>query len=78
MQQIQRYIKLKLKDNFDLLDKALIDNSLTLSEQKEDLRKYIEPLMDFEDKIPKLIQSYPMGFNTPTKQDIWKIIRGCW
>lgn len=78
MKQIHRYIKSKLKDNVDLIDIQLIDNSLTYKEQKEDLRKYINPLINFEDKLKDLIQNYPMGFNTLSKKDIWHRIRVCW
>ncbi len=78
MKQINKCIKNKLGSNDDLISNDLVDNTLTLSEQKEDLRKYIEPLMSMEDKLKDLIQSMPMGENMKSKQQIWKEIRGCW
>ena len=77
MKQIQKFIKNKLGSNADLLNTELIDKTLSLSEQKEDLIKYIYPLMPMEDKLKELIQGQQM-FIPKTKRDIWKEIRGCW
>ena len=76
MKPIQKHIKSKLKDNSDLIDTALIDNTLTAEENQTILNGYINPLLSIEDKIPELIQEQ-QTFISKSKQQIWKEVRCC-
>ncbi len=78
MKQIQKYINTKLKENKDLIDNKEIDITLTYEEQKTLVDEKINPLLNIDEKLKELIQSQQMGFNTPSKKDVWKIVRGCW
>lgn len=78
MNQLERYVFNKMKEDYDKFNKDHIDKTLTYEENKTIINKKIISLLPFMKKIELLKDNHTHKSRVMTKREVWAQIRRCW